>query len=42
MGSDEDPRMSDFFHDRGFIYAFEKPGEMELCRVDSAVASDGC
>lgn len=42
MGSDEDPRMSDFFHDRGFIYAFEKLGEMELCRVDSAVASDGC
>ena len=42
MGSDEDPSVSAFFQDRGFVYAFEKPGEMELCRVDSAVAEVGC
>lgn len=37
MGSDEDPSVSDYFQDRGVQYTFEKPGEMELCRVDSAV-----
>ncbi|KAF3005846.1 hypothetical protein E8E13_008770 [Curvularia kusanoi] len=39
MGSDEDPGMSDFIRERGFVYVFEKPGEMGLCRVDSAVAT---
>ncbi|KAF3038841.1 hypothetical protein E8E12_007542 [Didymella heteroderae] len=38
LGSDEDPNVSGIFQDRGFVYAFEKAGEMGLCRVDSAVA----
>lgn len=42
MGSDEDPRASGFLQDRGFVYVFEKPGEMDLCRVDSAVAEVAC
>ncbi|KAF2630718.1 hypothetical protein BU25DRAFT_245854 [Macroventuria anomochaeta] len=42
MGSDEDPSIGGFFQDRGFVYAFKKPGEMELCRVDSAVGGVGC
>lgn len=37
MESDEDPSVSGIFQDRGFVYAFEKSGEMGLCRVDSAV-----
>lgn len=41
MGNDEDPRASDFFQERGFVYAFKKPGEMHLCRVDSATAETG-
>ncbi|KAF9692387.1 hypothetical protein EKO04_009413 [Ascochyta lentis] len=37
MGNDEDPSVCGFFHDRGLVYTFEHPAEMELCRVDSAV-----
>lgn len=37
MGNDEDPSVGGFFQGRGLMYAFEKPGEMELYRVDSAV-----
>lgn len=42
MGSDEDPSICGIFQNRGFVYAFEKPGEMELCRVDSAVGEGQC
>lgn len=42
MGSDEDPSVSGVFQNEGFVYAFEKAGEMELCRVDSAVAEGDC
>ncbi|KAJ8115944.1 hypothetical protein OPT61_g2529 [Boeremia exigua] len=42
MGSDEDPSVCGFFHGSGFVYTFDKTGEMGLCRVDSAVAEVGC
>ena len=42
MGSDEDPSVSGIFQNRGFVYTFEKPGEMGLCRVDSAVGEGKC
>ncbi|KAF3052957.1 hypothetical protein E8E11_006630 [Didymella keratinophila] len=42
MGSDEDPSISGIFQNRGFVYTFEKPGEMQLCRVDSAVGEGEC
>lgn len=38
MRSDEDPTVGGILQDRGFVYAFEKHGEMGLCRVDSAVS----
>jgi hypothetical protein len=39
MGNDQDPSVVGFFQDRGLMYAFEKPEEMELYRVDSAVVA---
>ena len=36
MGSRGDPTRAGFFQGRGFVYTFEKPEGMELCRVDSA------
>jgi hypothetical protein len=42
MGSDEHPGISGIFQNRGFVYSFEKAGEMELCRVDSAVGEGEC
>ncbi|KAH6612590.1 hypothetical protein C7974DRAFT_445344 [Boeremia exigua] len=42
LGSDEDPSVCGFLNDSGLVYTFSKPGDMELCRVDSAVAEAGC
>jgi hypothetical protein len=42
MCNDEDPVVEGFFHDMGFVYTFEKHGEIELCRVDSVVDVMDC
>lgn len=38
LGGDEEPTVGGFLGDSGVVYAFEKKGEMGLCRVDSAIA----
>lgn len=42
MRNDEDPSVGGVFQNRGIVYTFEKSGDMELCRVDSAVGGVGC